>query len=72
MGSIRGGCKKFLAIESESFDLSMVGTKGDILKIFENGRGRRFSILLPEHVALWLLRAWLDFENLSLLIGAIK
>ena len=38
----RGGCKKFLAVESEPFDLSVVGTKEDFLKISENGRGRRF------------------------------
>jgi len=31
VGSMRGGCKKFLAIESKSFDLSVVGTKEDIL-----------------------------------------
>ena len=58
---MRGGCKKFLAIESKSFDLSVVGTKEDILKIYENGRGRRFSILLLAEVVLWRLRAWARF-----------
>ena len=47
-----------MAIESKSFDLAIVGTEEDVLKIFENGRGRRTSLLLPENVALWLLRAW--------------
>ena len=61
--SMRGGCKKFLAIVSKSFDLSVVGTREDILKISENGRGRRFSILLPEEVVLWLLRAWARFQK---------
>ena len=63
MRNMRGGCKKFLAIESKLFDLSVVGTKEDILKISENGRGRRFSILLPEEVVLWLLRAWTRFRK---------
>ncbi|KAJ8421563.1 hypothetical protein Cgig2_025996 [Carnegiea gigantea] len=39
VGNMRRGCKKFVAIESKSFDLSVVGTKEDILKISENGRG---------------------------------
>ena len=47
-----------MAIESESFNHSVIGNKEDILKISENGRGRRFSIFLPELVALWLVRAW--------------
>jgi len=55
---MRGGCKRFVAIESKSFDVSLVGNKEDVLKISENGRGRRFSIFLPEPVALWLVRAW--------------
>ncbi|KAJ8426381.1 hypothetical protein Cgig2_000576 [Carnegiea gigantea] len=55
---MRGGYKRFVAIESKSFDLTIVGTAEDVLKISENGRGRRTSILLPEIVALWLLRAW--------------
>jgi len=54
---MRGGCKKFVAIESKSFDLSVVGIEEDILKISTNGRDRRFSVLLPEEVVLWLLRA---------------
>ena len=57
------GCKKFVAIESKSFDLSVVGNKEDILKISENGRGRRFSIFLPEPVVLWLVRAWGRFRK---------
>ncbi|KAJ8445690.1 hypothetical protein Cgig2_026017 [Carnegiea gigantea] len=56
--SMRGGCKRFVAIESKSFDLAIVGTAEDVLKISENGRERRMSVLLPENVALWLLRAW--------------
>ena len=32
-GTMRGGCKKFVAVESKSFDLSVVGNKEDILKI---------------------------------------
>ena len=54
---MRGGCKRFVAIESKSFDLTIVGTVENVLKISE-GRGRRTSVLLPENVALWLLRAW--------------
>jgi len=60
---MRGSCKKFLAIESKSFDLSVVGTKEDILKISKNDRGRRFTILLPEEMVLWLLRAWARFRK---------
>ncbi|KAJ8432736.1 hypothetical protein Cgig2_015654 [Carnegiea gigantea] len=56
--SMRGGCKRFVAIESKSFDFTIVGTAKDVLKISKNGRGRRTSVFLPEHVALWLLRAW--------------
>ncbi|KAJ8443711.1 hypothetical protein Cgig2_029616 [Carnegiea gigantea] len=55
--SMRGGCKRFVAIESKSFNLTIVGTVEDVLKISENGRGRSTSVLLPENVALWLLRA---------------
>ena len=40
---MRGGCKRFVAVESESFDLAIVGIKEDFLKISENGRGRRFT-----------------------------
>jgi len=54
---MRGGCKRFVAIESKSFVFSIVGTVEDALKISENGRGRRTSVLLPKHVAVWLLRA---------------
>ena len=60
---MRGGCKKFLVVENKSFDLSVVGTKEDLLKISENGRGRRFSVLLPEPVVMWSLRAWRRFRN---------
>ena len=59
---MRGGHKRFVAIESKSFDLTIVGIKEDVLKISENGRGRRTSVLLPENVALWLLRAWGRFH----------
>ena len=55
---MRGGCKRFVAIESKSFDSAIVGTREDVLKSSENGRGRRTSLLLPENVALWFLRAW--------------
>ena len=55
---MRGGCKSFVAIESKSFDFSIVGTPEIVLKISKNGRGRRTSIWLPESVALWLLKAW--------------
>ena len=34
---MRGGYKKFVVIESKSFDLNVVGNKEDILKISENG-----------------------------------
>ena len=60
---MRGGCKKFVAIESKSFDLNKIGNKVDILKISENGRGVRFSIFLPEPVVLWLLRVWGRFRK---------
>ena len=33
----------------------------DCLQMTENGRGRRFTLVLPEQVALWLLRAWSRF-----------
>ena len=60
---MRRGYKKLLAIESKSFVLSVVGSNGDILRISENGRGRRYSILLPRDVVLWLLRAWMRFRT---------
>jgi len=47
-----------VAIESKSFDFDIVRTEEDLLRISENGRGRRFSLLLLEQVSLWLLRAW--------------
>ena len=55
---LKGGSKRFVAIESKSFDFVIVGAKEYLLRIDENGRGRRFSLLLPETVSLWLLRAW--------------
>ncbi|KAJ8432118.1 hypothetical protein Cgig2_027306 [Carnegiea gigantea] len=70
--SMRGGCKRFMAIESKSLDFTIVGTAEDVLKISENGRGRRTSVFLPEHVALWLLRAWADFISPNPPIGVIK
>ncbi|KAJ8420891.1 LOW QUALITY PROTEIN: hypothetical protein Cgig2_016234 [Carnegiea gigantea] len=51
------GCKRFVAIESKSFDLAIGGTAKDVWRISENGR-ERTSLLLPENIALWLLRAW--------------
>ena len=47
-----------MAIESKSFDFELVGTNVDFLRIYENGRGRRFSVLPPELASQWLLRAW--------------
>ncbi|KAJ8450026.1 hypothetical protein Cgig2_029388 [Carnegiea gigantea] len=70
--SMRGGYRRFVAIKSKSFDLAIVGTTEDVLKTSGNGRGRRISLLLPENVALWLLRASADFISLNPLIGAIK
>ena len=60
---MKGGCDRFVVVERKSFDLHVVGSKEDILKITESGRGRRFSIFLPEPVALWLLRAWGRFRS---------
>ncbi|KAJ8434643.1 hypothetical protein Cgig2_032921 [Carnegiea gigantea] len=37
--SMRGDCKRFVAIESKSFDLAIVGTTEDAVKISENERG---------------------------------
>jgi len=54
---MRGSCKRFVAIESKSFDFDIVGTEEDVLRISENGRGRRFSLMVPKQVSLWLLRA---------------
>ena len=56
--AMKGGSIRFVAIESKSFDLKVVGSNEDILKILEQGRGRRFSIFLPKPVAFWLMRAW--------------
>ena len=60
--AMKGGSVRFVIIESKSFDLRVVGSKDDILKISEQGRGRSFSIFLPEPVAQWLLRAWGRFR----------
>ena len=35
-------------IESKSFDQSVAGNKGDMLKILENGKGSRSSIFFPQ------------------------
>ena len=59
--SMSGGRKRFVTIESKSFDFVFVGSKEACLQITEYGRGRRFTIVLPEEVALWLLRAWSRF-----------
>jgi len=61
--AVKGGCERFVAIERKSYDPSVVGRKEDIVKISKNERGRRFSIFLPEPVALWLMRAWGRFRN---------
>jgi len=45
---MKGGRKRYVATESKSFDFELVGPGEDPLRIYENGRGRRFSILLPE------------------------
>jgi len=55
---MRGGRKSFVAIESKSFDFEIVGQYENLLRISEKGRGRRFSILLSEQAAQWLLKAW--------------
>ena len=55
--------KRFVAIESKSFDLAIVGIKEDFLKISENGSGRKFTLLLPKQVALWLMRVGTDLEG---------
>jgi len=53
-----GRSKRYVAIESKSFNFEIVGTEEDLLRISENGRRRRFSLLPPEQVSQWLLRAW--------------
>ncbi|KAJ8439649.1 hypothetical protein Cgig2_021661 [Carnegiea gigantea] len=50
--SLRGGCKRFVAIENKFFDLDIVGNVEDVLKISENGRGRRTSLLLLENLSV--------------------
>ena len=55
---MKGGRKRYVAIENKSFDFELAGTNVDFLRIFENRRGRRFSVLLPELASQWLLRAW--------------
>jgi len=54
---MRGGRKRFVAIESKSFYFAIMGRKEDRLQILENGRGKRFTLVLAEQVAMWLLRA---------------
>ena len=60
---MKGGPVKVVGIESKAFELTVVESYEDILKISEKGRGRSFSIFLPEPVAMWLLRAWGRFRN---------
>jgi len=48
---MKGSSVRFVTVESPSFDLRVVGSNEDILKISGQGRGRRFSIFLPEPVA---------------------
>jgi len=55
---MRRGRKRFAAIESKLFDFVIMGIKEDFLQITEHGRGRRFTLVLPKQVALWLLKAW--------------
>ena len=52
-----------MAIESRSFDLELVGQNEDFLRISEKVRGRRFSIMLTEQAAQWLVKAWGRFEK---------
>jgi len=49
---MKGGYKRFVAIESKLFDFAIVGAKEDCLQIIENGMGRRFKLVLPEQVVL--------------------
>ena len=49
--AMKGSSVRFVTVESPSFDLRVVGSNEDILKISGQGRGRRFSIFLPEPVA---------------------
>jgi len=50
---MRGGRKRLVAIEIKIFDFAIVGIKEDSLQITEHGRWRRFTLVLPEQVALW-------------------
>jgi len=59
---MKGGPVKVVGIESKTFEFTVVGSYEDILQISEKGRGRSFSIFLPEPVAMWLLRAWGRFR----------
>jgi len=54
---MKAGSARAVVVESKLFDLRVVRSNEDILKISEQGRGRTFSIFLPEPVALWPLRA---------------
>jgi len=60
---MRGGRMRFVVVERKSFDFELVGREEDLLRISENGRGRRFSLTLPELVSHWLLRAWGRFSK---------
>jgi len=40
---MKGGSKRFVAVESKSFDLVVEGRGEDVLRITENDRGRKLS-----------------------------
>ena len=40
---MRGGRKRFVAIESKSFDLEIIGYEEDFLRISENGKRKEIS-----------------------------
>ena len=61
--AMKAGSARAVVVESKLFDLRVVRSNEDILKISERGRGRTFSIFLPQPVALWLLRAWGRFRK---------
>jgi len=60
---MRGGRKRFVVIESKSFDIELVGREEDFLRISEKGRGKRFSLTLRALVSHWLLKAWGRFSK---------
>lgn len=53
--------RRFIAIESKSFDLVCEGRKVDCLQISENGRGFYRSIYLDKYEYAWLLDALDEF-----------